>query len=193
MPRPISWLPQLKIIRRSVSNSVRSHYERGDLEVLFKVQSSTANKLLDILPTVRIGSSLLVEREALQAFLDRVAETDDVHGLLAEMRAAKNVSSRKKLRRLTRYDLEPVGMTALPEWIRMEPGRLEVRFTTAEQLGEAMLMVAGILEHELEEFVARYEPAAANPEKEIQAKRDLQALFADLRQREADFTSLRPS
>ncbi|MDQ1450390.1 MAG: hypothetical protein QOK38_256 [Acidobacteriaceae bacterium] len=35
MPRPISWLPRLHEIRRSVVNSVRSHYDRNDLERLF--------------------------------------------------------------------------------------------------------------------------------------------------------------
>lgn len=32
MPRFVSWLPCLAAIRRSVKNSVRSHYERKDLE-----------------------------------------------------------------------------------------------------------------------------------------------------------------
>jgi len=32
MPRPLSWLPRLHEISRSVANSVRSHYDRHDLQ-----------------------------------------------------------------------------------------------------------------------------------------------------------------
>ena len=60
MPRPISWLPRLHEIRRSVFNSVRSHYDRNDLERVFEVQPRSAQLLLELLPTVRLGRSLLV-------------------------------------------------------------------------------------------------------------------------------------
>ena len=43
MPRPISWLPQLHAIERSVQNSVRSHYQRRDLEQLFSLQPRARN------------------------------------------------------------------------------------------------------------------------------------------------------
>jgi len=38
MPRPLSWLPRLHVIRRTVANSVRSHYDRRELETLFELQ-----------------------------------------------------------------------------------------------------------------------------------------------------------
>jgi hypothetical protein len=37
MPRPLSWLPRLHEIDRSVANSVRSHYDRRDIERLFEL------------------------------------------------------------------------------------------------------------------------------------------------------------
>jgi hypothetical protein len=72
MPRPISWLPRLSAIRRSAENSVRSHYDRKDLERLFEVQPRSAQLLLELLPTIRLGRSLLVERAALAQFLERI-------------------------------------------------------------------------------------------------------------------------
>jgi hypothetical protein len=72
MPRPGSWLPRLHTISRSVANSVRSHYDRRDLEHLFELQPRAAQKLLEMLPTVEIGTSRLVDREVLAGFLDRV-------------------------------------------------------------------------------------------------------------------------
>ena len=42
MPRRLSWLPRLHEIRRSVGNSVRSHYDRRDLQTLFEFQPRAA-------------------------------------------------------------------------------------------------------------------------------------------------------
>jgi hypothetical protein len=81
MPRPISWLPRLHIIARSVAQSIRSHYDRHDLEALFELQPRSAQKLLEMLPTVQVGNSHLVDREVLANFLDRVRDADDVAGL----------------------------------------------------------------------------------------------------------------
>lgn len=185
MSRPISWLPQLHAIRRSVSNSARSHYERRDLEHLFKLQTAAAGKLLDILPTVRLGSGLLVEREKLEKFLDRVAEADDVPALINQIRTERAPKSRRRLRRLTRYDQEPIGMTALPDWMKLARGRLEVDFTTVEQLAEGMFMIAGILLHELDAFTATYEPLPAFKEEDRKAVSDVRAMFQELEQMEA--------
>ena len=64
MPRPISWLPRLHEIRRAVDGSVRSHYDRRDLERLFEVQPRSAQKLIELFPALTVGTSRLVEREA---------------------------------------------------------------------------------------------------------------------------------
>ena len=69
MARPISWLPRLPALLRSVSESVRSHYASGDLERLFKIQPRSAQILMGLLPTVRIGKSQLVDAKPWPAFL----------------------------------------------------------------------------------------------------------------------------
>ncbi len=53
--RPVSWLPRLHTITKTVQNSVRSHYDRGDLERLFELQPRAAQKMLEMLPIVRSG------------------------------------------------------------------------------------------------------------------------------------------
>jgi hypothetical protein len=110
LPRPISWLPRLHIIARSVANSVRSHYDRHDLETLFELQPRAAQKLLEMLPTVQIGSSRLVDREVLASFLDRVRDADDMSKLFGEIRAEKAQVSRRRPRSLVRRDLDPIGI-----------------------------------------------------------------------------------
>ncbi|MBB5060998.1 hypothetical protein HDF16_005734 [Granulicella aggregans] len=178
MPRPISWLPRLHEIRRSVANSVRSHYGRRDLEQLFELQPRAAQKLFEMLPTVKIGTSLLVEREALVVFLDRVREAEDVGALFEQVRAEKAGVSRKKVRALVPRDTEPATLSSLPESIALSRGRLEVSFATVEQLAEAMFALARVLETDVDAFAQAYEPEM--PPEVPEVALEIDALFAEL-------------
>jgi hypothetical protein len=114
MPRPVSWLPRLHEIRRAVASSVRSHYERKEIESLFQVQPRAAQLLLEMLPTSVIGRSRLVERQTLADFLDRIHKADDPSAELDLIRAQGGKVSRKKIRTLVRLDSEPLQLDSLP-------------------------------------------------------------------------------
>ena len=128
MPRPVAWLPRLHEIRRSVANSVRSHYDRHDLQNLFELQPRAAQKLLELLPAVPIGTARLVEREALAKFLEGVREADDTSRYIERLRKTKAGVSPKKLRSLVRRDLDPVPLSSLPESVSLSRSRLEISF-----------------------------------------------------------------
>ncbi|WP_263385894.1 hypothetical protein [Granulicella arctica] len=164
MPRPVSWLPRLHEITRTVSNSSRSHYDRRDLEKLFELQSRAAQKMLEMLPTLQIGNAHLVDREVLLRFLERVREAEDVPALYAELLAEKVQISRRKPRSLVRTDIPPVSLDALPSSIVLSRGRMEVNFTTVTELAEAMFALARILESEGEEFAQSFELLKATGE-----------------------------
>jgi hypothetical protein len=183
VPRPVSWLPRLHEIRRSVANSVRSHYDRRDLQSLFELQPRAAQKLLELLPTVPIGTAKLVEREALAKFLDGVREAEDVSGYMEQVRQAKATLSHKKLRSLVRRDTDPATLTSLPESILVARGRIEISFRTVEHLAESMLMVARVLESKGEEFARAFEPLRVPPHPEVQD--DVREMFADLERMES--------
>ena len=157
MPRPISWLPRLHEITKAVSNSVRSHYDRRDIEKLFELQPRAAQELLKLLPSVQIGTSRLLEREVLAEFLLRVRDTEDTTGLYEKLKEEKAAVSKRRVRSLVRRDLDAVSMTALPDSMTLTRGRLEVNFETVEQLAECMLLLARVLESEGEEFAEAYE------------------------------------
>jgi hypothetical protein len=183
MPRSISWLPRLHEITRSVSRSVRSHYDRRDLETLFELQPRAAQKLLELLPTVQIGTSRLVEREILAAFLDRVREADNVTAFLESIRKentqfATNRTSRKKVRSLVRADIAPATLSSLPDAIQLTPGHMQVRFQNVEELAQAMLTLARILENEGDTFAQIYEPRSTLAEATDAA--EIRSLFANL-------------
>ncbi len=164
MPRPVSWLPRLHEIARSVTNSVRSHYDRGDLERLYELQPRAAQKLLDLMPSVRIGTSRLVEREELASFLDRVRDAENTTELFERMRLDKAQISRRKVRTLVRRDLDPIGLASLPSTIGRSRGRLEVSFRSIEQLAESLYVLARVLDCDMDAFAREFEPEQAEPE-----------------------------
>jgi hypothetical protein len=159
MARPVSWLPRLPALARAVGESARSHYACSDLERLFEVQPRSAQMLMNNLPTVRIGKSLLVEREALAGWLGRLATADDPARELASMRTeSKPPIVRRKLRELVQRDVA-AGESSLPANVHLETGSLAVTFTTVEELATALWRLAMLLEEDLDGFALLYEPA----------------------------------
>lgn len=187
MPRPLSWLPRLHEIRRSVANSTQSHYGRRDLEYLFGLQPRAAQEILKLLPTVSVGTSLLAEREALAQFLGEVHAADDPGALLATRRSIPQAKPKGKLR--FRTDLPTVTLASLPRELTLEAGRVEVRFETMEELVQTLFSLAQILEFETDAFLNRFEPrppAVPTPERD-----EVQRMFDELQERERELGILR--
>jgi hypothetical protein len=186
MPRPVSWLPRLHQIRQSVANSVRSHYTSRDLAQLFQLQPRAARDLLAILVTDEVGRSGLVTREVLQEFLDQAKAADDVSALCIARRAGKVAVSRKKPRNLVRRDFEPGTLATLPLWIKLELGRLEIRFTSSEHLVDSLWRMAAVFQDDAEcdKFSALYVPAQPIKKKDG-AEDEVRGMFAELEELEA--------
>lgn len=184
MARPISWLPRLYEIRKTVTNSVRSHYTRAELQDLFEIQPRMASRMMEGLPTTKVGTGYLVKREDLIAFLNRVHEAEDAHGVVGQLKEEKAAVSRRKLRNLVRHDIEPATLASVPPEMALERGMVQIRFDSAYRLVECLWALASILQGEgLDEFVERYEPKP--PKIEDQGAADVRALFAELEEMEA--------
>ena len=179
MARPISWLSRIAQIRRSVSESVRSHYGRKDLERLFELQPRAAQKLLEILPSVSFGTSRFVERSALGDFLDRIAEAGDVTMALQQYLVERK-APRRALRDLVPRDLPPADVTSLPENVSAAPGVVTIHFLRMEDLAAALVSLASVLSEDLEGFAQLYEPSQPG-EDHSQERADYLALMDDLK------------
>lgn len=157
MARPVSWLARLDPIARSVANSVRSHYDRQDLEALFDLKRRAIFDLLACLPTTAVGRSVLVERAALETFLARLRAADDPAAELTRLRSEKPATPRRALRAFRRTEVA-ASLDELPSTITLSPGELHVRFQTMEELGFALTALAEVLQEDLDAFALRYEP-----------------------------------
>ena len=162
MARPITWLPRLHAIRRSVAESVRSHYSTKDIEQLFEVQPRSAQMLAALLPTVAVGNAQLVDRETLNAFLDQLAASPDPASALAAMRSRpKPPTIRRKLRELIQTDVL-AGETGLPLNVDApERGLLTIRYADMAELATALYGLSMILDNDLEGFATLYAPGGA--------------------------------
>jgi hypothetical protein len=187
MARPITWLGRAHEIRRSVADSVRSHYTRSELERLFQVQQGAASRLMEVIPTLKVNGGYLAEREGLLGFLDRVAETEDVTTLMRQLRAEKNAPARRSVRHMVRRDTPPVSLAGTPDTLRLARGHLEVHFETMEELVGTLYTLARILDEDLEEFARLYEPMKSNEVDE--GNEDVKRMFDELIEREAQRAS----
>jgi hypothetical protein len=160
---------------------VRSHYQRRDLEILFKLQPRAAQKLIELMPRSSVGAALLVERDHLATFLQSVRDSDNPTKLLAEIRKNPPPVTRKKMRTLLQY--ESRSGTTLPDSIHLRRCRLEVSFRTAEELAEAMLAIAKIIE--TDEFAQSYTYLKRPSSDAEESRRELRAMFDELEQMEA--------
>lgn len=186
MARPISWLPRLHPIRRAVEASVRSHWGRPDLERLFGLQPRAAQKLLELLPTVQVGTSRLVEREALGSFLEGMAKVENTSAYLEAVRRERAAVSRRKLRHLVTRDRAPVRLASLPAALHLERGRLEVTFTTIEELAQNLYALAQAIEADGDVMARDFELLPPRPSSPPEAP-EVEVMFAELEQLERAF------
>ena len=125
-----------------------------------------------------VGTSRLIEREALASFLERVQEADDVPAVLDQVRQQKTAASRRRLRTLVQKDDEVVARASLPAALTLSRGRVEVNFRTLEELTEAMYFLARALDGDLEGFAERYEPLPKRAEES--SDEGVEMLFREL-------------
>jgi hypothetical protein len=182
MPRPISWLPRIHAIRRSITESVRSHYGRKDLERLFELQPRSAQKLLELLPSIPLGRARYVEREALNVFLERLQKADDVPAALLQCKKER-AAPRRVLRELLPRDTPIADPASLPSNVSASPGAITIHFTKMEELAGALATLANILTDDFEGFAQRYEPQETVEDRSDEQD-DFQAMMAELEELE---------
>ena len=102
---------------------------------------------------VNLRHSRLVEREPWQAsWIGSRPRSAGAGSLGTEVRA-----SQRQLRHLVRHDCPRAFIASLPRGLALETGRLEISFSTVEELAEVLLGVAQILVDEPDEFAQQFE------------------------------------
>jgi hypothetical protein len=152
------------------------------LEALFQIQQGAASRLMEVIPTLKVNTGHLAEREGLLAFLEKVSESDDVTTLMRRLRAQKNAPARRSVRSMVRRDLPPASIAGIPDTLRLKRGHLDINFESLEELVKTLYILAQILDDDLEAFAREYEPVKPEPINE--EAEDIRRMFADLEERE---------
>lgn len=180
-----SWLPRLHDIRRSVRESVRSHYSRADIQYLFELQPRAAQKLMRMVSIgAKVGQSALVSRLALADFLSLIYESEDPEATLQAKRNEPSPAPRRALRELVQVDSDPATLDTMPRNIELSTGKVVIEYGTVEQLAGSLLAMSQVLERELEEFAEKYEPVVEVVKQDDSVAEDLKRAFAQLRRDE---------
>lgn len=172
MARPVSWLPRVESIRRTVSGSTRSHYDRRDLEKLFEVQPRTAQGLLGLLPSYRMGPTLLVPRDDLLSFLQLLAEANPEERAATLSRLQERGRPKRVRTALTTFNRAEYsnGLDQIPN-VQLARGVLHVHFKTMGELAESLMLIADEMQNNFEQFAHRYEPEPPPPSNIEELKR----------------------
>jgi hypothetical protein len=151
----------LHLIRETLASSVRSHYSCQDIQKLFDLRERAAQKILECFPSLPLGRSKLrlVSRESLLDFVVRAGTTEDIPGLLAQIKAESAAKpSRKAIASLpseiVARDRPVVRADALPAPIELERGCLRIQFETLDVLVAALQTLAQALSDDTDGFAS---------------------------------------
>lgn len=146
MARTISWQSRLSDMHRRVNESPRSPYHRQDIERLFDVQTPTAKKLIALMGRTAIGNSLVVEREHLLEFLAQAIDAEDLPAYLEQLRKDPPRVSRRKVRMAIPREFQEGNLQTLSRsQVWLERGRLEITFTTLDDLTSKLHQLMHVL------------------------------------------------
>jgi len=175
MGRRATWITRIDSIIHAVESSARSHYDTKDLTAMFQLQRRAMFNLLKALPKIPVGSSVLIDRTALLAFLERVRSADKPSAALVEARKGRPARDRHKLRTYRRTEVAS-AVDDLPAAITLGRGELYIKFGTLDELAFSLSGLAEVLRNDLDWFASLYEPLKEQSE---EAKARLAAELAE--------------
>jgi len=150
MARPVSWLPRL-LPSRALSRNRCARTTPAPISNGSSRFSPLRPDADESVATVRIGKSLLVEREVLAACLAGCRGGRPRPRARVDAGEAKPPMVRRKLRELVQRD--SAGDSSLPP-CPPRTGALTVQFTTVEELAAALWRLAILLDEDLDGFAS---------------------------------------
>lgn len=179
MPKPVSWANDAHAIREGATKSKAQTYTRQAIEHLFGIKRVAAQNLMKLIGRLNVvGSTHVVDRNDVLAFLDSVIASDSISaGVLARQLSKEATPRVQRLNMSLPADLRTVTCRDMPENILLAPGQLTIRGDSAEDIVEALMLVAQVLTNDLGTAVDLLQPP--KPPAEVKNS-DFRELFARL-------------
>ena len=164
MPAPPRWLLAVPDAIRQLETLDRDLLTRRDVERLFGVSRARAAQLMRTFGAARVGASRVLRRTALLRQLRQYRQRAAFRGeearrtrLVAALRQARLTGIRVAVPREARE----ARLSGLPDGVSVEPGRIEVRFSGAQDAVGRLFALAQALTHDYEQFEALVEAGDA--------------------------------
>lgn len=181
MARPVKWSRDVHCIRDKALRSSTETWSRQDIEHLFDIARASSQTLMKAIGGIQtVGGTHFVDRISLLGFLDEmIASASIEEALRTRMLKAEPPPRPKPLRVTLPAELRNAMLPDLPSNITIEPGRLEIRVTTAISMLESLVTLATIMGNDLHRFQQAVE--VRNPVQD----EELQTMLAGMRNRAA--------
>lgn len=178
MARPVKWSRDVHPIRERAVRSRTETWSRQDIERLFEISRASAQNLMKAIGEVQaVGGTHFVDRASLLNFLDQMIAADSVdQALRSKYDTAEPVARARTLHLSLPKDLRRVTLKDLPLSITLGPGELRVTGANAEQVIEGLLVLAQVMQNDLNSVRSKLDPPA-NP-----MDGELRDLFATMRE-----------
>ena len=180
MARPVKWSRDLHAIRERAVHSRTETWSRVDVERLFNVGRATAQTLMKAIGEIQtVGAAHFIDRPSLLGFLNAMIDAPSVdEALRTRILKADPPPKPKTMRISLPGDLRNAMMPDLPPNIILGPGRLEIMAETAEAMLESLMVLALIMQNDLDRFAAALQPP---PDLRPVEDEDMRRLFERLR------------
>ena len=161
MARPVKWSRDVHPIRERAARSRTETWSRQDIERLFGISRASAQYLMKAIGEVQaVGGTHFVDRASLLNFLDQMVSADSVDkALRSKHESAEPVPRAGILRLSLPDDLRRVTLRDLPTSVTLNPGELRVTGANAEQVIEGLLVLAQVMQNDLESVRTKLDPA----------------------------------
>jgi hypothetical protein len=160
VPAKPAWLNRISDIVRELEALPRPFIDRATVETLLGVGRRRAQQILAPCISERVGSSGLASRDAVIAYLRRLAAGEEAYYEARRRRKVADVLGQLRKDRLERPQLlveAPAEVLAqefenLPKGVRLEPGRITVEFDEPRHALEKLLALAMAIGNDFERF-----------------------------------------
>ncbi len=163
MPTKPQWLLAVPDALTQLQALERETLTRRDIENLFGVSKARAWQLLRQFGAKRTGNLLTIGRGALIQALEKIeagdtfqAEAERRENLYSTLRQAR--ASRVRVRIAEPHGKERPSIEGLPEGVRLDTGRIEIRFETAKEGIERLYALAKALMNDYDRYEELVEP-----------------------------------
>ena len=183
MPRPLKWSRDLHAIRDRADRSRTETWSRRDIQDLFSIGASSGQSLMRVIGEIQVvGGTYFIDRSSLLSFLDEMVQADSVEEAVRQRsESAAPIPRPAPLRASLPSELRRITLDDLPANVEVREGEVRITGADAEQVVKGLLLLAQVLQSDLDSVRQRLDP----PPEPLEVDAGLKQMLLSLRRTSA--------